>query len=126
MRDGRVEQAGAPMALYNDPATAFVAGFIGSPRMNFLQAAALGEGGHTLGVRPEHLALARGPGPVGGAVSHVEKLGAETLVYVRAEPHGLVTVRLVGEHDFAVGEPVHVTPDPARTFRFDEAGARLR
>ncbi len=123
---GRIEQVGAPMDVYNDPDNAFVAGFIGSPKMNFLDAAALGQQGASLGIRPEHLAISRDQGPIAGTVSHIEKLGSETLVYVHAEPHGLLTVRLFGEHDFAVNEAVRLTPDPARTFHFDASGKRLR
>ncbi len=58
LRDGRVEQVGSPMDLYNDPDNQFVAGFIGSPSMNFLPAAMLGAKGETLGIRPEHLRVA--------------------------------------------------------------------
>ena len=123
---GRVEQVGAPMTLYNDPANLFVAGFIGSPQMNFLAAAPLGAPGRTLGVRPEHLAIDRDRGSIGGTVSHVEHLGGETNVYVRTEPHGLLTVRLFGEHRFGVDEAVFLTPDPARTFHFGDDGERLR
>ena len=114
------------MELYNDPTNTFVAGFIGSPKMNFLRGAALGETADTLGVRPEHLTISRSAGAIPGIVSHVEKLGGETLVYARTEPHDLLTVRLFGEHDFAVDEAVSLTPDPARTFRFDAEGRRLR
>ncbi|OYU40175.1 MAG: sugar ABC transporter ATP-binding protein [Pseudorhodobacter sp. PARRP1] len=123
---GRVEQVGRPMALYNDPDNAFVAGFIGSPKMNFLKAAALGEAGETVGVRPEHLAISRDAGAIAGRISHVEKLGSETLIYVRAEPHGLLTVRQFGEQDFAVDEAVYLTTDAARAFRFDANGLRMR
>ena len=126
LRAGVVEQTGSPMELYNNPANTFVAGFIGSPQMNFLKSAALGERGETTGIRPEHLTLSRDTGKIPGTVSHVEKLGGETLVYVRAEPHGLLTVRLFGEHDYAVDEPVHLTPDASRAFHFDAAGLRLR
>ena len=126
LRAGVVEQTGSPMELYNNPANTFVAGFIGSPQMNFLKSAALGERGETTGIRPEHLTLSRDTGTIPGTVSHVEKLGGETLVYVRAEPHGLLTVRLFGEHDYAVDEPVHMTPDASRAFHFDAAGLRLR
>ncbi|PJN96449.1 sugar ABC transporter ATP-binding protein, partial [Amaricoccus sp. HAR-UPW-R2A-40] len=59
---GRIEQVGAPMELYNDPANTFVAGFIGSPQMNFLKAGPLGAPGATLGVRPEHLEISREAG----------------------------------------------------------------
>jgi multiple sugar transport system ATP-binding protein len=127
LRGGVVEQAGPPMELYNNPDNTFVAGFIGSPQMNFLKAAALGQGGETIGIRPEHLTIvAPGAGPVTGTVNHVEKLGCETLVYLRADPHGLLTIRLFGEHDHALDAPLTVDFDAARAFRFDAEGKRLR
>jgi multiple sugar transport system ATP-binding protein len=126
LRAGKVEQIGAPMELYNDPDNIFVAGFIGSPQMNFLKASAMGVRGDTLGIRPEHLSIDRTTGQIPGIVSHVEKLGGETLVYVQTDAHGLLMVRLFGEHDFAVSEPVHLTPDPARVLQFDAQGLRRR
>ena len=126
LRDGRVEQVGTPMQLYNDPDNTFVAGFIGSPQMNFLRSGPLGQPGETTGIRPEHITLHRGAGAIPGTVSHVEKLGGETLIYVRTDPHGLLTVRLFGEHDYAVDEPVSLTPDQTRALHFDAAGQRLR
>ena len=126
LRAGKVEQIGAPMELYNDPANTFVAGFIGSPQMNFLKAGALGMRSDTMGVRPEHLTISREQGQMAGTVSHVEKLGGETLVYVNVADQGLLTVRLFGEHNFMVDETVHVTPDASRAFHFDTAGLRLR
>jgi len=126
LRAGRVEQIGAPMELYNNPANTFVAGFIGSPQMNFLAAVALGLQAETAGVRPEHLAISRHIGTLTGRISHVEKLGGETLVYAHTEPHGMLTVRLFGEHDYAVDETVFLTPDPARVFLFGKNGLRLR
>jgi multiple sugar transport system ATP-binding protein len=126
LRAGKVEQVGAPMELYNDPDNTFVAGFIGSPQMNFLKAGALGMRSETMGVRPEHVGIERGAGQIAGTVSHVEKLGGETLVYVNTEGQGLLTVRLFGEHDFGVGEPVGLTPDQGRAFHFDGEGQRLR
>ena len=126
LRAGKVEQVGAPMELYNNPANTFVAGFIGSPQMNFLKAGALGMRSDTMGVRPEHIALSRDSGQIAGTVSHVEKLGGETLVYVNTPIQGLLTVRLFGEHDYAVDETAYLTPDPARTFHFDADGLRLR
>jgi multiple sugar transport system ATP-binding protein len=125
LRAGKVEQVGAPMELYNNPANTFVAGFIGSPQMNFLKSGALGLHSDTVGIRPEHLIL-DDKGPISGTVSHVEKLGGETLVYVNTDAYGLLTVRLFGEHDQAVDTVVHLTPDSARAFHFDAAGARLR
>ncbi|MCA3506676.1 MAG: ABC transporter ATP-binding protein [Rhodobacter sp.] len=126
LRAGKVEQVGAPMELYNDPVNTFVAGFIGSPQMNFLKAGALGMRSDTLGVRPEHIALSRDSGQIAGTVSHVEKLGGETLVYVNTPTQGLLTVRLFGEHDYAVDETAYLTPDPARAFHFDADGLRMR
>ena len=126
LRAGKVEQIGAPMELYNDPANTFVAGFIGSPQMNFLKAGALGMRSDTMGARPEHLTISREQGQMAGTVSHVEKLGGETLVYVNVADQGLLTVRLFGEHNFIVDETVHVTPDASRAFHFDAAGLRLR
>ena len=130
LRAGRVEQVGRPMDLYNDPDNTFVAGFIGSPQMNFLKSGKLGLSSDTLGIRPEHLSLDHGagaePGRIPGRVSHVEKLGGETLVYVHTEDHGLLTVRLFGEQDYAVDEAVGMRLDPARLFHFDAEGQRLR
>ena len=126
LRAGRVEQVGAPMDLYNDPDNTFVAGFIGSPQMNFLKSAALGEKGETTGIRPEHLGISRADGLFEGRISHVEKLGGETLVYARSDVHGLLTVRLFGEHDYVVDESVRLIPDKQRSFHFDAAGQRLR
>ncbi|MFN3723758.1 MAG: ABC transporter ATP-binding protein [Paracoccaceae bacterium] len=125
LRDGRVEQIGSPMHLYNDPDNTFVAGFIGSPQMNFLKSAVLGLPGETTGVRPEHLRISS-EGSIQGTVSHVEKLGGETLVYIRAEPHGLLTVRLFGQHEFEVDRIVHLQIEPSRAFVFDAVGKRLR
>jgi multiple sugar transport system ATP-binding protein len=114
------------MELYNDPANTFVAGFIGSPQMNFLQAGPLGLRSDRMGVRPEHLALSRDAGQIAGTVSHIEKLGGETLVYVNTPAQGLLTVRLFGERDHAVDAPAFLTPDPARAFHFDSEGQRMR
>jgi multiple sugar transport system ATP-binding protein len=125
LNGGRIEQVGAPMELYNNPANTFVAGFIGSPQTNFLEAGALGAPGKTLGVRPEHLAIDRAAGAIPGTISHVEHLGGETNVYVRTEHHGLLTVRRFGEHDYDVDEVVHLTPEIARAFHFGADGLRL-
>jgi multiple sugar transport system ATP-binding protein len=128
LRDGKVEQVGSPMQLYNDPDNTFVAGFIGSPQMNFMKAAVLGYPGETIGVRPEHLQINHptSAGGITGKVSHIEKLGGETLVYVQADPHGLLTVRLFGEHDFAFGAEIALSIADDRAFVFDRAGQRLR
>ncbi len=124
LRAGKVEQVGSPMELYNNPANTFVAGFIGSPQMNFLDAAALGLPQGQAGIRPEHLAIARDAGELAAEVSHIEKLGGETLVYARNADHGLLTVRLFGEHDYTVSENVFLTPQRDRMFQFGPDGRR--
>ncbi len=123
---GRIEQVGRPMELYNDPDNLFVAGFIGSPQMNFLDAAALGQPGKTLGIRPEHLRLERSGDGIPGTVSHVEHLGGETNIFVNTAAHGLVSVRNFGEARIAVDEAVTLVPDLGRIFLFDAEGRRLR
>src|SRR5690606_30458922 len=79
MNAGRIEQVGSPMELYNRPANTFVAGFIGSPQMNFLDAAALGDTtAKTIGIRPEHIAVSAAAGDLACEVTHIEQLGADT------------------------------------------------
>ncbi len=126
LRAGQVEQIGAPMDLYNDPANRFVAGFIGSPQMNFLHSAPLGLRSHSLGIRPEALELTEDPGDLAGEVSHVERLGSETLIYVATSDHGLLTVRCFGQQAPAVGARLGLRLDPAQAFHFDAAGLRQR
>ncbi len=124
---GAIEQVGSPMELYNRPANLFVAGFIGSPQMNFIEAGRLGEGGaKTIGIRPEHIALSRDSGEWQGRVIHVEHLGADTIVYLETEKTGLLTVRLFGEHQINPDDIVHATPDHAAMHRFDADGKVLR
>lgn len=126
LRDGRVEQIGSPMELYNDPDNLFVAGFLGSPSMNFLEASVLGvETAKTAGVRPEHLSISD-TGKITGTVSYVEQLGGDTNVYVEVEGTGLVTVRLFGQHTQTVGATVHLSFDEANLYLFDAEEQRIR
>ena len=121
LRDGRIEQVGSPMDLYNDPDNRFVAGFLGAPSMNFLP----GEGeAATIGIRPEHLTVAA-TGQLQGIVTHVERLGGDTNLLVET-PKGIVTVRLFGQHPQKVGEAITLAYDPAHVYRFDKEGKRLR
>ena len=144
LRAGRIEQVGPPLALYNAPANQFVAGFIGSPRMNFLPArvgaatpagvgltveavgpvvvahrAGLREGDAlTLGVRPEHVQLE--PGGTGAMVQAVEQLGGLSLV--RLAPHDVVA-QIAGQTRLTPGDTVglHLPPDTLHLFGADEA-----
>jgi multiple sugar transport system ATP-binding protein len=120
LHDGRIEQIGTPMELYNRPANKFVAGFIGSPQMNFIEASVLGRNdAMTVGVRPEHIRLDPQDGDAVGAVSHVEHLGADTNVYLACGGAGLLTVRLFGHHDYEIGSKVFAQFERERVFRFD-------
>ncbi|MBL0372313.1 sn-glycerol-3-phosphate ABC transporter ATP-binding protein UgpC [Rhizobium sp. KVB221] len=124
---GRVEQVGSPMELYNRPDNLFVAGFIGSPQMNFIDVDRLGESGYkTLGVRPEHMSLSRDSGQWSGKVIHVEHLGADTIVYMESEKAGLLTVRLFGEHAYAPDDVVYASANNGTTHRFDANGKAMR
>ncbi len=124
---GVIQQVGSPMELYNRPANLFVAGFIGSPGMNFIEASRVGVAdAKTIGVRPEHLALSRDGGEWQGKVVHVEHLGADTIVYIESEKVGLFTARLFGEHHYEVGDTVHATPAAGQMHRFDADGRAIR
>ena len=108
---GRIEQVGSPMELYNRPANLFVAGFIGSPKMNFITGEIASRlGAETIGVRPEHLALTRAGGDWRGTVAHAERLGADSYVYVDMPGHGQLTARVVGDVEVTPGETVGLTP----------------
>jgi multiple sugar transport system ATP-binding protein len=120
---GVIQQVGSPMELYNRPANLFVAGFIGSPAMNFIEAARLGRSdATTIGIRPEHMTLSRESGEWKGRIVHVEHLGADTIVYLDSEKAGLLTARLFGEHHYEPDEIVHATPNASQLHRFGVDG----
>lgn len=142
MNDGRVEQVGPPLALYERPATRFVASFLGSPGMNFLsvthdqgrlylpdgRSLALPEPievapgqALTLGVRPEHLEIcAEADADLVLEVEIVEPLGADTLVYGRLPGHDdLMVVKHQGKHGEARGDRVPLRLDRERLHLFD-------
>ncbi|RWM16660.1 MAG: ABC transporter ATP-binding protein [Mesorhizobium sp.] len=123
---GKIEQIGGPMELYNSPANEFVAGFIGSPKMNFVDGARLGETAKTIGVRPEHLTVDAKSGAWMGTVVHAEHLGADTNLYLDCEKAGLITVRIFGVYNAEPGATLYATPDPARTYRFGADGKVLK
>jgi sn-glycerol 3-phosphate transport system ATP-binding protein len=146
MNAGRAEQIGAPMEVYDNPASMFVAGFIGSPAMNFLPGTVRGGALHlaenvqlplpsalrektkegdavTLGVRPEHFAVTDGGMPF--RVENAEALGADSLI------HGLIAgalcvVRVDGHSRHGNGETLSVTPAADKLYFFNsESGARI-
>ncbi len=146
MNGGRIEQTGTPLDLYDHPANQFVAGFIGSPAMNFLPGTVepggfRAEGGSlwplpasaarahgrpaVYGVRPEHLQLSPGADGVPLTVQVVEPTGSETQVHGRlgdTPVMGAFRERVAARP----GEPITVTADPALVHLFDSAtGTRL-
>jgi multiple sugar transport system ATP-binding protein len=124
---GHIEQYGTPMELYRTPANRFVAGFIGSPKMNFVDGAEAAKfGAHAVGVRPEHLHVSRDKGTWKGIVAVAEHLGSDTFIYSNVEGMGLMTIRAEGEEEYRPGDTVWLTPDPAHIYRFDKAGLALR
>ncbi|TPM35676.1 ABC transporter ATP-binding protein [Mesorhizobium sp. B2-3-4] len=123
---GKIEQIGGPMELYNAPANEFVAGFIGSPKMNFIDGARLGETAKTIGVRPEHLTVDPKSGAWKGTVVHAEHLGADTNLYLDCEKAGLITVRIFGVYDAEPGATLYATPEPGKTYRFGADGKVLK
>ena len=124
---GRIEQVGSPMELYNKPDNLFVAGFIGSPQMNFVDGARIGDAdAKTVGIRPEHISVSRDSGKWKGKVIHAEHLGADTILYVETEAAGLITVRLFGEHHYNEDDVIFITPDDGKVHRFDASGKAIR
>ena len=122
---GKVEQVGKPLDLYNKPASLFVAGFIGSPQMNFITGEfARKHGATTVGVRPEHLFVSDS-GEIKGLLRHSEKLGNETFAYVTAGDMGDITVRVDGTLALEPGEAISLGFAPEHLFRFDEAGKAI-
>ena len=155
LRAGVIEQTGSPLALYDDPDNAFVAGFIGSPRMNFLPASVVSSSGETLtvrlddldaievpmtirgthpepgtglqlGIRPEHFDAA-GSVQVSMPIDVIEHLGGSSFAYSRSEMEQPLTIEIRENRDVREGEVLKTGFNPARAFLFDaESGLRLR
>jgi len=151
LQAGRVEQVGSPLELYHHPANLFVAGFIGSPRMNMLPARVVGadaagiavelpSGGRlvtpaqagaaqvsdsvTLGIRPEALRPAP-DGVLAGEVRLVERLGGLTLLHVALSGGEAVTVQIEGSDATRAHQPIRLAFDPAVSHLFDAAGMSM-
>jgi len=152
---GRIEQIGAPLDLYARPANLFVAGFLGAPRMNFLEGrVAAGSGGLigvetggcrldvsrpgaastvgdslTVGIRPEDLRVtaASAEGSLRGEVTLVERLGGEALVHIRigTDPGSAVIAKVPGDTTLRADMPVTLSIDPALCHLFDRHGRAI-
>ncbi|MHC1549001.1 ABC transporter ATP-binding protein [Phyllobacterium sp. K27] len=127
LRDGNVEQVGTPMELYEKPQSTFVAGFIGSPKMNFLtEKFADAYRAHTLGVRPEHLEVREKDGTWAGKLILSENLGSESYLYIDIGAKEPLVVRQDGSARQQPGDLLHVSPINDNVHRFDQSGHPAR
>ena len=129
MNAGRMEQFGTPEEVYHQPASTFVASFIGSPPMNLLRHAPGGKANTLLGIRPEHLDVAPDTSAPGWdvQVETVELLGAERLIYGRVGDEPLIVRVEENKPAPAPGSVIHVAVREDRLHWFDaETGKRLR
>ncbi|ABV93756.1 sn-glycerol-3-phosphate import ATP-binding protein [Dinoroseobacter shibae DFL 12 = DSM 16493] len=127
MNGGVADQIGAPLEVYANPQTAFVAGFIGSPPTNFLPADMVraGPAGQQVGIRPEHLRVAP-QGRLEAHVAYAEALGAETLLHLRASQGTTLTVRQDAAAPMpAEGATVQLDWDDSDTMLFADNGRRV-
>ncbi|MCL6707330.1 ABC transporter ATP-binding protein [Pseudomonas sp. R2.Fl] len=123
---GRIEQVGSPLDLYKNPRNLFVAGFIGSPKMNFVTGApASAKNAHTIGIRPEHVTLSTTEGAWKGKVTIAEHLGSDTFLHIDTKNVGTITARCGGDLPVRHGDTIYITPDEARIHRFDDKGMAL-
>jgi multiple sugar transport system ATP-binding protein len=127
LQAGLIEQVGSPLELYQRPRNTFVAGFIGSPKMNLIDGPeAAKHNAHTIGIRPEHINISETEGDWKGTVGVSEHLGSDTFFHVQcnASPEPL-TVRATGEMSLKYGADVYLTPRAEHLHRFDAKGLRL-
>jgi len=125
LSDGHIEQVGSPLELYRNPRNTFVAGFIGSPKMNFLGGAHADQfNAHSIGIRPEHFTLSTENGLWKGTVGVTEHLGSDTFFRVHID-EDVLTARVNGEIDVHHGDTVYLEAEPQRIYRFDRDGMAL-
>ena len=146
LNGGNVEQFGTPLALFNQPYNLFVAGFIGSPKMNFISGSMDSNGFHnldgytvtdviapyinqvsTLGIRPKDIHLSTEPvsGAMEVTVNLVEVLGTETCVYCSLDNGDKINVVRDGQLQLATGDKVWLTIDKGKAHFFAEDGINL-
>jgi multiple sugar transport system ATP-binding protein len=125
LSDGTIEQIGSPLELYRSPRNRFVAGFIGSPKMNFLgEQHARNFTAECIGIRPEHLLITTDNGRWTGQVGVTEHLGSDTFFRVHLDDD-ILTVRATGEIDVEHGDTVFLDVDPANVHKFDKDGLAI-
>jgi multiple sugar transport system ATP-binding protein len=123
LRDGVVEQVGSPIELYEKPNSLFVAGFIGSPKMNFLSGkfAELYKC-DTIGMRSEHIDVVAKGGEISGKVLHTEKLGSDSYIFVEVGSSEPIIVRQNGTTPIQLDQTVQLSPQPGKVYRFGKDG----
>ena len=127
LRDGRLEQVGSPAELYERPNSIFVAGFIGSPKMNFMTGKfAADHGCTTLGIRSEHIDVVEGAGMWNGEVVHAEDLGSDNYLFVEVGSDEPLIVRQEGKLQIALGAKIGLNPKAGQLHRFDADGKPIR
>ena len=126
LQAGVIEQVGSPLELYHTPKNKFVAGFIGSPKMNLIDGAeAQKHGAATIGIRPEHLDVSKTEGTWKGTVGVAEHLGSDTFIHVHQTGlMDMMTVRITGDIQVSHGDPIYLTPQMDKLHKFDAQGLR--
>ncbi len=152
LQAGLIEQVGSPLELYHHPNNKFVAGFIGSPKMNFLVGTVTGskdgmvsvrlagggtidvpvEAGRvsggaevTLGIRPEHFKVVTDGGLLRGEVLVVERLGGETFLHLKTATGDLLTIQADGDSPVSMHDTIGLQANPADCHLFDQAGLAI-
>ena len=127
LQAGVIEQVGSPLELYRTPQNRFVAGFIGSPKMNFIEGEeAKKHGAFAIGIRPEHIDVVESDGVWQGTVGVAEHLGSDTFFHIHNT--GLaetLTVRAIGDVNLRNGDTIHLSPRVEDFHRFDAQGLRI-
>ncbi len=127
LQAGVIEQVGSPLELYQRPRNTFVAGFIGSPKMNLITGPeAAKHDASTVGIRPEHIDISQSDGTWKGTVGVSEHLGSDTFFHIQCNASSdPLTVRATGELALQYGSEVYLTPRSEHLHRFDEKGLRI-
>ncbi|MGB3815044.1 MAG: ATP-binding cassette domain-containing protein [Shinella sp.] len=110
LNKGTIEQVGSPLELFDRPNTPFVAGFIGTPKMNFVDGAIAQEfGGDLIGIRPEDIVMSRESGGWKGRVKLIEQLGSDTLAHISTDLVGEMIVRGGRQISELIGSDVYLS-----------------
>ena len=127
LQAGVIEQVGSPLDLYHKPRNVFVAGFIGSPKMNLFSGPEAEKlGGATVGIRPEHTSVSKTEGTWKGRVGVAEHLGSDTFIHIHDTGLAdMVTVRITGDIAVTHGDTIYLTPQTDQLHKFDAEGLRI-